>query len=103
MMFSSSGTAKSKADSIWPSLARISLRFTNTSFSATVYVADKYDSRMRERIKAGAGAGLRIGRDVRMFLIFLGAVTNCVLPVLVMIAVVMNFETMRRVRVAGVD
>ena len=69
------------------------------------YTAEKYDNRMRERIKAGAGAGagLRMGRDVRVFLIFLGAVTNRVLPVLVVIAVVMNFETVRRVRVAGAD
>ena len=67
------------------------------------YTAEKYDNRMRERIKAGAWAGLRMGRDVRVFLIFLGAVTNRVLPVLVVIAVVMNFETVRRVRVAGAD
>jgi len=67
------------------------------------YTADKYDNLMRERIKAGGGAGLRMGRDVRVFLIFLGAVTNMVLPVLVVIAVVMNVEIMRRVRVASVD
>jgi len=60
------------------------------------YTADKYDNLMRERIKAG----LRMGRDVRVFLIFLGAATNMVFPVLVVIAVVMNVETMRRVRVA---
>ncbi|MCH8123222.1 MAG: NTP transferase domain-containing protein [Bacteroidetes bacterium] len=62
------------------------------------YTADKYDNLMRERIKSG----LRMGRDVRVFLIFLGAATNMVLPVLVVIAVVMNVETMRRVRVACV-
>jgi CDP-L-myo-inositol myo-inositolphosphotransferase len=66
------------------------------------YTADKYDNLMRERIRAGDGAGLRMGRDVRVFLIFLGAATNMVLPVLVVIAVVMNVETMRRVRVARV-
>lgn len=66
------------------------------------YTADKYDNMMRERIKAGGEAGLRMGRDVRVFLIFLGAATNMVLPVLVIIAVVMNVETMRRVRVARV-
>ena len=64
------------------------------------YTADKYDNLMRSRIKAGGGAGLRMGRDVRVFLIFLGATTNMVLPVLVIIAIVMNVETMRRVRVA---
>ncbi|MES0398067.1 MAG: CDP-alcohol phosphatidyltransferase family protein, partial [Syntrophobacteria bacterium] len=66
------------------------------------YTADKYDNMMRERIRAGGGAGLRMGRDVRVFLIFLGAATNMVLPVLVVIAVVMNVETVRRVKVASV-
>ena len=64
------------------------------------YTADKYDNLMRERIQAGGKAGLRMGRDVRVFLIFLGAVANMVLPVLVLIAVVMNLETLRRVRIA---
>jgi CDP-L-myo-inositol myo-inositolphosphotransferase len=64
------------------------------------YTADKYDNLMRERIQAGGKAGLRMGRDVRVFLIFLGAVANLVLPVLVLIAVVMNLETLRRMSVA---
>ncbi|MBW2260246.1 MAG: CDP-alcohol phosphatidyltransferase family protein [Deltaproteobacteria bacterium] len=64
------------------------------------YTADKYDSLMRKRITAGGKAGLRMGRDVRVFLIFLGAATNLVLPVLALIAVVMNFETLRRIMVA---
>ena len=64
------------------------------------YTADKYDNLMRERIQAGGKAGLRMGRDVRVFLIFLGAVANMVLPVLVLIAVVMNLETLRRVSIA---
>ncbi|MCH8028440.1 MAG: NTP transferase domain-containing protein [Candidatus Dadabacteria bacterium] len=61
------------------------------------YTADKYDSLMRSRIAAGGRAELRLGRDVRVFLIFLGAVTNLVLPVLALIAVVTNLETLRRV------
>jgi len=64
------------------------------------YTADKHDNLMRERIEAGGRAWLRMGRDVRVFLIFLGAAVNMVLPVLVLIAVVMNVETLRRVRVA---
>ncbi|MFB3079042.1 MAG: CDP-alcohol phosphatidyltransferase family protein, partial [Lysobacterales bacterium] len=64
------------------------------------YTADKYDNLMRERLQAGGKAGLRMGRDVRVFLIFLGAVTNLVLPVVVLIAVVMNLETLRRVKMA---
>jgi len=67
------------------------------------YTADKYDNLMRKRIKVGGKAGLRMGRDVRVFLIFLGAATNLVLPVLVVIAVVMNLETVRRVRIARVQ
>lgn len=67
------------------------------------YTADKYDNLMRERVKAGGKAGLRMGRDVRVFLIFLGAATNLVLPVVVVIAVVMNLETVRRVRIACVQ
>ncbi len=64
------------------------------------YTADKYDNLMRERIQAGGKVGVRMGRDVRVFFIFLGAVANLVLPVLVLIAVVMNLETLRRVRIA---
>ena len=64
------------------------------------YTADKYDNLMRDRIRAGDKAGLRMGRDVRVFLIFLGAVANIVLPVLVLIAVVMNVETLRRIMIA---
>ncbi len=64
------------------------------------YTAEKYDNLMRERIQAGGKAGLRMGRDVRVFLIFLGAVANMVLPVLVLIAVAMNLETLRRVKMA---
>ena len=64
------------------------------------YTADKYDNLMRERVQAGGKAGLRMGRDVRVFLIFVGAITNMVLPVLVLVAVVMNLETLRRVRIA---
>ena len=62
------------------------------------YTADKYDNLMRDRIRAKPG--LRMGHDVRVFLIFLGAAANLVLPVLVVIAVVMNLETLRRMRIA---
>ncbi len=64
------------------------------------YTADKYDNLMRQRIKAGGKAWWRIGRDVRVFLIFLGAATNLILPALVVIAVLVNLEVLRRVRVA---
>ncbi len=62
------------------------------------YTADKYDNLMYKRSKSGGKAGLRLGRDVRVFLIFIGALTNMVLPVLLLIALLMNIEVVRRVR-----
>jgi len=59
------------------------------------YTADKYDSLMLERINRGRG--FRLGRDVRVFLIFLGAILNRPYLALVVIAAVMNIETIRRV------
>jgi CDP-L-myo-inositol myo-inositolphosphotransferase len=71
------------------------------------YTADKYDNLMRQRITGGGRAGLRMGRDVRVFLVFLGATLNLVLPALVVIGVLMNLETLRRIKAAramrGVD
>lgn len=58
------------------------------------YTADKYDNLMNARI---GGHRIRLGRDVRVFAIFLGAVFNLVAPTLVLIAVVMNGETLRRI------
>ncbi len=58
------------------------------------YTADKHDSLMRDRIIHGRG--LRMGRDIRVFLIFLGAVFNQAYLTLVVIAVVMNIATIRR-------
>jgi CDP-L-myo-inositol myo-inositolphosphotransferase len=58
------------------------------------YTADKYDSLMHDRIIQTKG--FRVGRDVRVFLIFLGAVFDQVYLTLAVIAVVMNIETIRR-------
>jgi len=58
------------------------------------YTADKYDSLMHDRIIHNKG--LRMGRDIRVFLIFLGAVFNQAYLTLVVIAVVMNIATVRR-------
>ena len=58
------------------------------------YTADKYDRLMRNRIIDSKV--FRLGRDVRVFLIFLGAIFNQVYLTLAVIAVVMNIETMRR-------
>jgi len=61
------------------------------------YTADKYDGLMRARVESGGG--LRLGRDVRVFLIFLGALFNQPFAVLLIIAVLMHTETVRRVLV----
>jgi len=58
------------------------------------YTADKHDSLMRNRISRSKG--LRLGRDIRVFLIFLGAVFNQAYLILGIIAVIMNIETIRR-------
>ena len=59
------------------------------------YTADKYDSLMRDRI--GQGKELRVGRELRVFLIFLGALFDQVYLTLVVIAFLMNIETIRRI------
>jgi len=56
------------------------------------YTADKYDKLMKNRIKKG----VRMGRDVRVFLIFLGAILNQAYLVLIVIGGLMNLETIRR-------
>lgn len=57
------------------------------------YTADKYDALMLSHLRWH----VRIGRDIRIFLIFLGALLNQVLWTLVVIAVLMNAETVRRI------
>ncbi len=58
------------------------------------YTADKYDRLMSRRIRQGKG--LRLGRDVRVFIIFLGAIFHLPFWTLAGIAVMMNLETIRR-------
>ena len=63
------------------------------------YTADKYDRLMANRI----GQRMRMGRDVRVFLIFMGAVLNQPYAVLIMIAALMNLETIRRIVICRND
>lgn len=63
------------------------------------YTADKYDNIMKKRSQKG----IRIGRDVRVFLIFLGAILNQVYLVLIVIAVLMNLEVVRRMVICKND
>jgi len=62
------------------------------------YTADKYDGLMRKKLGSGKYY-FRIGRDIRMFIIFLGALANEPLLTLVLIALITNIENIRRVAV----
>jgi len=65
------------------------------------YTADKYDGLMKARFEKGKG--IRIGRDVRVLMISLGALLNQPFLTLSLIAGLMNVETVRRVVVARGD
>jgi len=60
------------------------------------YTADKYDGLMKKRLGPGKHY-FRIGRDVRMFIIFLGALINQPVLILFIIAFTMNTENIRRI------
>jgi len=60
------------------------------------YTADKYDGLMKKKVAPGKHY-FRMGRDVRMFIIFLGALINQPLLVLFVIAILMNVENIRRI------
>jgi len=59
------------------------------------YTADKYDGLMARKLRGASY--FRLGRDVRVFLIFLGALFNQPLLTLAVIALVMNVEVVRRI------
>ena len=59
------------------------------------YTADKYDSLMKA--KFSKGKGIRIGRDVRILLILICTVCNLPFMALIVLAILMNVETVRRV------
>lgn len=60
------------------------------------YTADKYDGLMKRKLGQGEHY-FRMGRDVRIFIIFLGALVNQPLLILVLIALLMNVENIRRI------
>jgi len=60
------------------------------------YTADKYDSFMKRKLRK-KGNNFRMGRDVRIFILFLFCVFNMPFPALIIIAILMNFENIRRV------
>ena len=63
------------------------------------YTADKYDGLMAQRLQGASY--FRLGRDVRVFVIFLGAVLNLPLVTLGIVALVMNVEVVRRIVVCA--
>jgi choline kinase/phosphatidylglycerophosphate synthase len=63
------------------------------------YTADKYDGLMAHRLQGASY--FRLGRDVRVFVIFLGALLNLPLITLGVVALVMNVEVVRRIVVCG--
>ena len=69
-----------------------------TGSFALSYTADKYDGLMRARF--GRGAPWRLGRDVRVFIVFVGALLDAALAALAVVAALMNAEVARRIWVA---
>ncbi len=63
------------------------------------YTADKYDGLMARRLQGASY--FRLGRDVRVFVIFLGALSNQPLFTLGVVALVMNVEVVRRIVVCA--
>jgi len=59
------------------------------------YTADKYDSIFRDEDMTKRSK-FRMGRDVRLLLITIGALTNQILIILIILAVISNFEAIRR-------
>ncbi len=59
------------------------------------YTADKYDGLMARKLRGAPY--FRLGRDVRVLVIFLGALVNQPLLTLMVIALVMNAEVARRI------
>ncbi|MCZ7665180.1 MAG: NTP transferase domain-containing protein [Thermoleophilia bacterium] len=60
------------------------------------YSAGLFDQTLRGDSACPGTSRFRIGRDVRLFLVFLGAVTGLPLIALVLIAILMNVEVVRR-------
>ncbi len=63
------------------------------------YTADKYDGLMAQKLQGIPY--FRLGRDVRVFVIFVGAIFNLPLVTLGVVAVVMNMEVIRRIVVCA--
>ncbi len=69
--------------------------FAITGSFLNSYTADKYDAYMVKILKKKKY--FRIGRDVRIFLIFLACIFNLPFYFIIFTAILMNFETIRRI------
>ncbi len=63
------------------------------------YTADQYDGLLAQRVQGNLY--LRLGRDVRVFIIFIGALLNLPLITLGVVALLMNVEVVRRIVVCA--
>ncbi len=63
------------------------------------YTADKYDGLMAQKLQGATY--FRLGRDVRVFIVFLGALLNLPLVTLGFVALVMNVEVVRRIAICA--
>lgn len=59
------------------------------------YTAGRYDTFLKKKTKT-KGIGMRMGRDVRLFLIMIGALLNQVFLILAILAILTNVESLRR-------
>jgi len=59
------------------------------------YTSDKYDSIFRDGDRTKRSK-FRMGRDVRLLLIVIGALTNQIPIMLIILAVIANFEALKR-------
>ncbi|GAB4112555.1 MAG: bifunctional L-myo-inositol-1-phosphate cytidylyltransferase/CDP-L-myo-inositol myo-inositolphosphotransferase [Candidatus Caldatribacteriota bacterium] len=62
------------------------------------YTADKYDRLMKRKLLIESKKRyFRLGRDVRIFLVFIGALFNQIFLILVVLAIITNLENIRRI------
>ena len=70
--------------------------FALTGSLINSYTARRYDVYLRKK-QEGRPVAFRLGRDVRILIVFLGALLDKVFATLVIIALIMNLENIRRI------
>lgn len=83
-------------NSINPFYALLLLAFSLTTTFLLSYTADKYDYFVR----SGLIRGIRIGRDLRLFLVFLAGISTLIKEFMFLISAVSFFEILRRIYLA---